>query len=826
MGEVYRARDMTLKREVAIKVLPEELAADPDRLARLEREAHLLAALNHPNIATIHSLEHSGGTRFLVLELVKGESLEQRLAKGPLPTKTALDLCKQIAEALEAAHGEGIIHRDLKPANVLVTPDGRAKVLDFGLAKSFVAEASDGDVTHSPTLTVAGTQTGVIIGTAPYMSPEQVRGKAVDERADIWAFGCLLYEVLTGRRAFDRETVADTLAAIIEVEPNWGALPAATPPLVGALVKRCLRKDPDRRVHDIADARIEIEEALSEPAGRHPGIAEAVVAPRVVSWVTVGLVFVVTAVTVGLAVWGATRTAPPAPGALVRFRVELPSGVQFPGDGNELVLSPDGNSVVFLVGDSGSSRLFLQRLDQLEAVPIPGTEGAKRPFFSPDSEWVAFNADGNLKRVALAGGEPFNVCEDCAYPGSSGAWHGETIVFMMNYALWEIPATGGVSPVLVAEPNTERGETRYNRPDFLPNGKAVVFELRRNGTATTDADIALLDLETKDVIILAEEGTDPQYLSSGHVLYARESTLFSLRLDADQLQPVGQPTPVEQQVLRYSGGSSQFSVSSNGVFAHIPTSVDSDENRALIWVDTNGDEEYVGAGYGAYQWLSISPDGVKIAATRYGVEPSRDVWIWDTESLSTDRRTFGEDDFAPVWSVDGSTFAFASGRSDAADRDIYVAPQNGSAEATVLYAGEEALYPVSRAPDGSIVVLRRRGDFASDDLLLLDAEGQSLEVIVATEFDEANASLSPDGQWLAYTSNESGQEQVIVRHFPGPSGRWAVSPPGGTIPNWSPNGLVVYYDYLTFRSKPFVILGFRRPLLSETTAKLLRSGVA
>jgi len=489
------------------------------------------------------------------------------------------------------------------------------------------------------------------------------------------------------------------------------------------------------------------------------------------------------------------RPAPPAPGAAVRFRVELPSGVPFPGDGNELVLSPDGTSVVFLAGDAGSSQLFLRRLDQLEAIPIPGTEGARRPFFSPDSEWVAFNADGNLKRVALAGGEPFNVCEDCAYAGSSGAWHGETIVFMMNYALWEIPATGGASPVLVAEPNTERGETRYNRPDFLPNGKAVVFEVRRNGTATTDADIALLDLETKDIIILAEEGTDPQYLSSGHVLYARGSTLFSLRLDTDQLQPVGQPTPVEREVLRYSGGSSQFSVSSNGVFAHIPTAVDSDENRTLIWVDTDGNEDYVGAGYGAYQWLSISPDGVKIAATRYEVEPSRDVWIWDTKSLSTDRRTFGEDDFAPVWSVDGSTFAFASGRSDAADRDIYVAPQDGSAAATVLYAGEEALYPVSRAPDGSIVVLRRRGDFASDDLLLLDAEGRSLEVIVGTEFNEANASLSPDGQWLAYTSNESGQEQVFVRRLPGPSGRWAVSPPGGTIPNWSPNGLVVYYEY-------------------------------
>ncbi len=422
MGEVYRARDTTLKREVAIKVLPEQLSADPDRLARLEREAHLLAALSHANIATIHALEEDQGARFLVLELVKGESLEQRLSKGPLPVETALDLCKQIAEALEAAHGEGIIHRDLKPANVLITPEGKAKVLDFGLAKTVEAAPSEADMSRSPTLTVAGTQTGVILGTAPYMSPEQVRGQPLDKRADIWAFGCVLYKALVGRRAFNRETVADTLAAIIEAEPDWGALPTTTPALVVALLRRCLRKNPDRRLHDIADARIEIEEALGEGTDAISPMLAAPVAvemTRGIPWkpaapmAVAGLV--VGSVVTGALVWTLVRPAPPPPVPVVRSLL-TPSAtgpVEVRQDVN-VALTPDGTWLVYVGAPDGNRSLYVRSLSGIEATQLTTTGLVPRnPFISPDGNWVGFWSapPPTLHRVSIHGGPHAAIVE-------------------------------------------------------------------------------------------------------------------------------------------------------------------------------------------------------------------------------------------------------------------------------------------------------------------------------------------------------------------------------------------------------------------------------
>ncbi len=792
MGEVYRARDTTLKREVAIKVLPEELSADPDRLARLEREAHLLAALNHSNIATIHSLEEADGIRFLVLELVKGESLEERLSRGPMPVEEAVELCKQIAEALEAAHGEGIIHRDLKPANILISPKGKAKVLDFGLAKTVEAAPRETDMSHSPTLTMAGTQTGVILGTAPYMSPEQVRSKPLDKRADIWAFGCVLYEALTGRRAFDRETIADTLAAILEADPNWGALPAAAPPLVHALIKRCLRKDPDRRVHDIADARIEIEEALGAPEAGLPLGADGSVVPASVEttfgipWTTGVPIVLATAVVAVLSTWWATRPAPPAPEPLRRFDIRLGEEGHF---GTELAISPDGENLVFVMGEGAAQRLYRRRMNDTAITPLPGTEGAWRPFFSPDGEWVGFNVEESLKKVSLAGGAPFTLCDGCAHPGnegSAGAWSpsGETIVFsgFMHAALWQIAAEDGGEPVILAEPDSEKGERAYFRPAFLPEGDAVLFEIRRGDLPNQTSDIAVLSLETKAVRVIAGDGADPLYAESGHVIYARGRELWSVTFDPQDLTSTGEPTLVLDGVSPVFGR--RFAVSRDGTLVYAPGAPR--ESRQLVWVDRQGTTLQVLAERPTLGSPRLSPDGKRAV-----VRSSEDLWIMevDAEQPTLTPFTTGGASF-PVWTPDGLWVAFSSYRAGWAD--IYWKRSDGSTEASLLTTSETALAPQDFTSDGrSLLYTENRPP--QRDIVLLSFDEESTSDVVTTPDEDTAAALSPDGKWLAYVSRRSGQHDVYVRPFPGPGGGQIVSSGGGVAPVWGPDGRELFY---------------------------------
>ncbi len=820
MGEVYRAHDTTLKRDVAIKVLPEDLSADVERLARLEREAQLLAALNHPNIAAIYGLEEAEtdeGTsvRYLILELIEGESLAEKLSHGRLEVEMALGIARQIAEALEAAHSKGIIHRDLKPGNVVIAPEGKAKVLDFGLAKVHDAETADPDVspdfTESPTVVVA-TQAGIILGTAAYMSPEQARGKPLDKRTDIWSFGCVLYEMLTGRRPFEGETVTDVLAAIVEREPDWDALAEETHPLIHLLLCRCLEKDSYRRLHDIADARIEVVEALGEPRGVLPGVPPVAgylpLWRRVLPWaagVAIG------AIVTGVTVLSVTRSAPGLPW---QFEINLPADASLHLDGNSLALSPDGSVLVFVANEGGTRQLYMRRMNQLAATPIPGTEGALRPFFSPDGQWVAINADGDLKKVSLEGGIPFDLCENCLSTHAgwysadfSGDWGppDTDLVFSYGGSLWQIPATGG-TPKLIAEPNSEEGETGYYRPEILPGTDGVLFEVRHGGNVGGKVGVAALSLDESEVQLIAEEGTDPQYAETGHVIYARGDTVFAVGFDPQDLRVSGHPTPILQAVMVLGAGAAQVSFSHDGTLAYVADTGVGEADRALVWVDRHGASQPVTDQLRPYDQPRLSPDGTRAAVGIVSGEWSRsiatgqDIWILEIEQNTLTRLTTeGDDNRHPLWTPDGSRVTFSSaGRDESLVGSLHwkLADLGGQA-AQQLLARDYTTFPADWSPDGRTLVARE--NVGSDKNILLipfddDGTPGTPSYFLATDFNERAATLSPDGNWLAYVSDLSGRDEVYVEPFPGPGGRRVqVSNEGGRQPCWGPNGDEVFY---------------------------------
>ena len=567
MGEVYRAEDTNLSREVAIKVLPEQFTQDPQRLARFEREAKLLASLNHPNIAAIYGLEEADGVRFLALELVPGDTLQERVAKGPLPVEEALEICRQIAEGVEAAHEKGVIHRDLKPANVKVTPEGKVKILDFGLAKAFEAEPPVTDISQSPTLTEEMTRAGVILGTAAYMSPEQAKGEAVDKRADIFAFGCVLYELLTGKRTFDGKTITETLGAIIHKEPDWGALPATTPWRIQELLHRCLTKDAHDRLRDVANVRVELKLALYEPEGELPTGVASTAQPslwrRAIPW-TVALLMGFIAVSI--AFWSSTPPTLPSLRKLVinpSLTAPLASS-RF----TDLGISPDGSHVVYFTRGT-RSQLYVRSMADLTATPLSGTEGAGRAFFfSPDGEWVAFHVAGKLKRVSLVGGAPINLCDVPGYEG--GSWGSEgTIVFSAGSptGLYRVSANGG-QPESLAMPDPDKGELEYQQPEILPDGEAVLFAVYQAGGTY---QIAVLSLDTGEQKTLLENGRQPHYLPTGHLVYelTETGTLMAVPFDLERLESSGDPVPVFEGVRSAPGqGMADYSIADDGTMVY------------------------------------------------------------------------------------------------------------------------------------------------------------------------------------------------------------------------------------------------------------------
>ena len=702
MGEVYRATDTKLNRDVALKILPEAFANDAQRMARFSREAQVLASLNHPNIAAIYGLEEADGIRCLVLELVEGPTLAERIAAGPLPTEEALNIAKQIAEALEAAHEKGIIHRDLKPANVKVTPEGMVKVLDFGLAKALEDDPSSIDISESPTLSVAATQAGVILGTAAYMSPEQARGQAVDKRADIWAFGVVLYEMLTGKRTFQGETISDTLAAVLRAEVDWEAVPAGTPATIRKLLRRCLDKDRKRRLRDIGEARIAIEEYLADPAAASVLISTPAVAPqplwqRILPWVFGGAMTLAFLLTLWSPWVQPERTSP------VRLKVEIsPEEPLFTAQGAAVALSPDGQTLAYVAQSGGTSRLYIRPLDQLQATLLSGTEGARDPFFSPDGRWVAFFTNNALKKVSVTGGTPLTLCETQINRG--GTWGpDDTIVFASHITagLSRIPATGGTPEEITTR---GEGERSHRWPHFLPNGKAVLFIALGQGAVYDDATIEALVLRTGERKVLHEGGTYPRYLpsgSTGHLVYVREATLFAAPFDPDRVEVTGQPAPVLEGVASLgipANGGAQYAFSPTGTLVYLPGAASSSV-YSLVRADRSGQATPLSDDQRFYGKPRLSPDGRRVALT-VGEAASWDIWVYEIERGTMSRLTFqGNSNDAPAWTPDGQRIAFSSDR-DGGAVNIYWKRADGAGAAERLTTSKNPQYPSSFSPAG------------------------------------------------------------------------------------------------------------------------------
>ncbi|MDH3418491.1 MAG: protein kinase [Gammaproteobacteria bacterium] len=813
MGEVYRATDTTLERAVAIKVLPASFAEDAVRIERFEREAKTLAALNHPNIAQIHGLEKTDGTTALVMELVEGPTLADRIAEGPIPADEALGIAMQIAEALEAAHGQQIVHRDLKPANVMVRDDGTVKVLDFGIAKAFDIQASSGPGAPAMT-TPAVTQTGIILGTAAYMSPEQARGKFVDDRTDVWAFGCLLYEMLTGQPAFAGEDVAITLARILANETDMKSLPAAISPAVRQTIELCLQKDPNKRIADIRDVKLSLEGAFDTIAAQ----GGAVMTIRQPMWRRALLVVapVLAALVAGFAIWTSMQ---PDPEGIRRFDYDLPSGQRFRELGFRVIaISPDGSSFVY----NTTQGLFLRTMEQLEARLIPGTEPASVSLaFSPDGRAVAFwGTTGEVKRISTTGGAAVVIAENVEPPlGMTWEANG-TLLIGQAAGIFQVSTNGGVlEQVIPAQGEVPFGAT------LLPDGETVLLT-----STTTDnwdtAQILAHSLSTGERTVVLNGGSDARYLPTGHLVYALGSGLYAVAFDPDSLTVSGDVVPLVQGVTRPNPavtGTAQYSVADNGTLIYVRGGTTAQANM-LVWVDRDGRELPLTAEPRNYLYPRISPDGTRIALDVRDQE--LDIWIWDIMREALTRLTFdsGQDEF-PVWSPDGQRIAFSSTRDSGSsfETSLFLQAADGTGAVERLADSPGQIFPTGFVADESeLIVYGAAESNINDDIGRISLPDGETESLLNSVFGETNPELSPDGNWLAYTSNESGREEIYVRPFPDiEAGRWQVSTGGGTQPLWARNGQELFYRSgtevmaVSTQPGPAFVAGNPRPLFED-----------
>jgi serine/threonine-protein kinase len=810
MGEVYRAKDTRLKRDVAIKVLPDSFATDPERLARFHREAELLATLNHPNIAAVYGLEQADGTTAIVLELIDGETLADLIARGPLAAGDAWPIARQIAEALDAAHEKGVIHRDLKPANIKVTPNATVKVLDFGLA-AVVQGSNEQEVnaTHSPTLTLAATRAGVILGTAAYMSPEQASGKSADKRSDIWSFGVVLWEMLTGKRLFEGETISHTLAFVITKEPDWTALPANTPPSIHRLLRRCLEKDRKRRLPDIRTARLEIDEALTAPSSTAFVTTSSPVLTqgrwrRALPWALTATTLAVLGSV--LALWPPWRTATaPTP---VRLSSEMgaDTSLALPGaPGANLALSPDGKVLVFAAAKSGAteSQLYVRRLDQLQATGLSGTDEARNPFFSPDGQWIGFFARGNLKKISVTGGAAVTLCD--APAGRGGAWAEDgTIAFTPSgnpsVSLLRVSSAGGKP-----EPLTKLadGELLQRWPQILPGGKSVLFTSNENAANFDEANIAVQPLPDGPRKIVQRGGYYGRYVASGHLLYMHGGTMFAAPFNLDRLELTGQPVPALEGVNSSMGtGGAQFAVSGNGTIVYLSGQT-AGNDAPIMWMDQAGKSTQLRSTAANWSNPHFSPDGSRLAidiAPATGDFP--DVWVYEWTRDTLTRLTFDPAfDLKPVWTPDGRRIAFTATRSTAGTGNLWWQRADGTGDAERLTESKITQLAGSWHPSGKYLAFQELSPQTGQDIMILPMEGDETSgwkpgkptVFLNGPFNEVEPMFSPDGRWLAYFSNESGRPEVYVRPFPGPGGKWQISTDGGLFPTWSRTRRELYY---------------------------------
>ncbi len=801
MGQVYRATDTNLKRPVALKVLPEAMATDAERLARFQREAEVLARLNHPNIAQVHGLEKTDGTTALVMELVEGPTLGDRIARGPVAIDEALPIARQMADALEAAHEQGIVHRDLKPANIKVRPDGVVKVLDFGLAKALESMSVGSGATASPTITSPAMMTGVgvLLGTAAYMSPEQARGKPVDTRADIWAFGCVLYEMLTGARPFAGDDVSETLARVIEREPDWAALPGDVPPVLSRFVRSCLHKNPKQRIHHIADLRLALEGAFETPVA---ATTAPVVAMPLRFWQRPfsALVLATVFLAIGaLAVW-MLIPAPTRP--IARFIASMPDAPSGPSAYHDLAISPDGSRIVYVTGSA--RQLHMRPVDRLEGVSnVGGVSATSTPFFSPDAAWLGFADmnEGAWRKVSILGGPPVTLWKgptsfrDARDQARGATWGpDDTIIFAhaaVGTGLFRGPAAGG-APEVLTTPDASKGEQNHWWPEFLPGGRGVLFTIVK-GAGDQNREIALLDVHTRQHKVLIPGGSQARYTATGHIVYGAEGTLRAVPFDLGRLEVTGAAVTVVENVTTVASSRTvNFAMSANGSLVYA-TGGPSFGRRTLVWVDRDGREEPVNIPPRAYRVVRLSPSGTQVALW------DNDIWIFDLvrevlHRLTTDSGGSPRAIRSPVWSPNGERVAFSAGR-DGNTASIYWQTADGSGSAERLSDEKTEQIPASFTPDGTKLLFVQPGTLSNDiGMIALDAGRRTTMLLTAT-FWESSPEVSPDGRWLAYESNESGRDlEIYVRPVLYPNvSRRQISTNGGVNPLWSRVGRELFY---------------------------------
>jgi len=816
MGEVYRARDAKLARDVAIKILPQSFTNDVDRLGRFEREARLLASLNHSHIGAIYGLETIDGSPALVLELVEGQTLAERIAGGPLPAAEARAIAAQIAEALEAAHERGIVHRDLKPANIKITPAGTVKVLDFGLAKAATGDDAGPDLTHSPTVTMDGTRRGVVLGTAAYMSPEQARGKVVDKRTDIWAFGCVLYEMLTGRSSFGGETLSDTIAKILEREPDWRALPDRTPPTVERLLRRCLEKEPKQRLRDIGEARIGLAgQDVSERAASGPGASRW-------TWkhlaAATAAVAVVAAASLAMGAWYGSRSSALSRASLIQFALPPPPGTRFRVDFETtfLALSPDGSQIALVARPAdGPNRIWLRPLSAVEARPLAGTEGASSAFWSPDGRSLAFFAGSQLKRIELSGGTPVSICDVPENIGLFGTWgQAGQILFasVEGTAIFSVSTNGG-TPVAIVKPDRTQRQSRVHWPWFLPDGKRFIYLTRMQDGS---GQITLGEPGASPRAILSAV-SNPQWVDPDYLVFVREGTLIGQRVDLASGRPVGEAFSIAEPVSYFfSTAIASFTTSRNGTLAY--------QSRGnltrLMWVDRAGTELDPLGPVGFYQRARISPDGKSVVFDRR--EPrlgTGDMWVTDLVRGVETRLTSdpgSESSFA--WLPMSNALVFNADRGGPPHlfrKDLQTGKED---ELTPVATFQE---PLDISPDGRWVAFERRTDRGTNDIDKLPLAGGKPSPLLDSRFDEVDLRFSPDGRSIAFVRDESDRYEVYVAPFPFTGAKTRVSTGGAVQPRWSRDGRELFYQTfdrhlvaVSVRTAPVLELGKPAPLFS------------
>ena len=779
VGEVFRARDAALGRDVAIKVLSERLRLDSQWLARFQREARVLASLNHPNIATLHAVERLGDDQVLILELVEGETLSDRIARGPIALPEALALARQIAAALEAAHEQGVIHRDLKPSNIKVRSDGTVKLLDFGLAKVWEPAAREPNP-QAITVTIDVGAAGSLFGTPAYMSPEHARGLMVDKRTDIWAFGCVLYEMLTGTSAFKGERASDVVAKIIEREPDMRTLPADVPATVRQVLLRCLRKDPRERLRDIGDARLELEglsaEIASSPRARRS------------PWVWRSAIGAIAVLGIAVAIGAALRLRDKPSGEAAPARVSrflIPDHAVQSGYGRALTISQDGSRFAY-ISERGLTVRFRDRLDSSE-VSARGSSGIGTPFFSPDGEWIAYTDGQNLLKVPTAGGATVEIVD--SGPAAIGTWSTAGIVYASMYGLFRVSPDGGATTRIEAGlgPNEQ---AMY--PQFLPGNTALLFTVvpTRSITPTGVANapgsrVDVMDLASGARRTLLRGGGRAQYVPSGHLVYVSGTTLYAVAFDVEHRQLAGEPAAIMTDVQ-----GSEFAVADDGTLVY---QAGGNPDNTLVWVDRAGREEPLEAPPRRYAYPRISPDGTRVALDVQG-PPDRDIWIWDFQ-----RKTFERFTIDPAgnplmaWTRDGRSLAFGSDRFGVPN--MFLQAADGSGEAQRLLASDRLQMVLTFAPDGRLLF---SADVAGHrrDILALHMDGSHrVDPVLQTPANDLTAEVSPDGRWIVYDSDESGQFEVYVKPYPDTSsgGRWQISLQGGRQPMWSHDGRELFY---------------------------------